>query len=78
MQLILNYGDVIRRVGIGKYTKKYEFYRKCTTRWVKDTSMNEIGDISCVKSVMTVTPVLKKRRDKWDENRIITIFDNVV
>ena len=40
--------------------------------------MHEIEDSSCVKSVMTVTPVLKKRRDKWDENRIITIFDNVV
>ena len=56
---------------IGNYINKHELYRQYPLIREKYTKMNEIQNDSCVRNVMTVTPVLKIEREKWGANIII-------
>ena len=40
-------------------------YRKCPPKQVKDTSMNNIDNESCVSSVVTFSPILEIEIEKW-------------
>ena len=44
---------------IEKYINKNQLYRKFPCKRVKDMIMIEIDNVSCVRNIMTVAPVLK-------------------
>ena len=63
---------------IGDYIRGCELYIQWPPRRVQEININEIDNSSCVRNVMTVTPMFKKERDKWGTNSILGNFDDGV
>ena len=44
---------------------KFELYRQCLPKRVKDTEIKELGKFECLSFVTTIAPVLKIDQEKW-------------
>ena len=63
---------------IGGKIDKFELYRQCSPRRVKDTEIKELEKCECVSSIMTIVTVLKIDRSKMDTlGTILRIDDDV-
>ena len=63
---------------IGGKINKFELYRQCLPRNVKDTEIKDLKKCECVSYVMTIVPVLNIDREKMGAMVILLIIDDGV
>ena len=76
--MCLHYAIINAAQRIGGKIEKFEFYRQCLPRRVKDTDIKELEIFEFVSSVMTIAPVLNTDRSKMGTLGILLrIYDGV-
>ena len=71
MRSCLKYAVINSAPIIGKFINKQELYRQCPPRRLKDSHISEIGNTSCVRNVMNMTPVSRIERVAWGAASIL-------